>query len=65
MSRSGRIKSLLASAQRTADGTQKSFMRAEDGLSAIEEREAKRSHREAADRADVSRRMKAVGGDVR
>ena len=61
--RASRLKSVLKASKRTADQAQKSFLRAEDTLTALEERESKRSERAARDKAEVARRLPGIGGD--
>lgn len=63
--RASRLKALLEADQRTANQTQSSLMRAEDALTALEDREARRNARDQAVRADAQRRMPATGGGQR
>lgn len=60
--RAQRLKDLLAASRRTANEAQRSFIKAEDALNALEDREARRSERTRRDRADVERRMPNVRG---
>jgi len=60
--RAKRLKDLLAASRRTADQAQKSFLRAEDALNGLEEREARRSERAERERAAIEQRMPNVRG---
>ena len=60
--RGKRLKALLEGDQRTAHTTQQAFLKSEDSLSAVEEREAKRKEREQQQDRDVARRTPAIGG---
>jgi hypothetical protein len=62
MARGRRLKQFLAASRRTADQAQASMLRAEDALTVLEDREARRAERAQQQRADVTRRMPAVGG---
>jgi hypothetical protein len=61
--RSKRLKSALKASRRTADQAQKSFMRAEDTLTDLEERESKRAERANRAKAETADRLPAVRGD--
>jgi len=45
MSKAARLQQLLAASRRTADQAQKSSLKAEDALTALEDREARRAAR--------------------
>jgi hypothetical protein len=61
--RASRLKSVLKASKRTAHQAQKSFLLAEDTLTALEERESKRAERADRAKAEVARRLPAIGGD--
>ncbi len=63
--RAAKLKSVLKASRRTADQAQQSFLRAEDTLAAIEERESQRSQRTSQAQADITERMPASRGDRR
>ena len=60
--RGKRLKALLEGDQRTAHTTQQAFLKSEDSLSAVEEREATRRDRERQRRDELTQRTPAIGG---
>jgi hypothetical protein len=60
--RAKRLKSTLSNSRRTADQAQQSFLRAEDTLTAREEREYRRAERSTRAKAEVVERLPASKG---
>lgn len=60
--RASKLKTLLGAAQRTADQAQRSFLKAEDALSAVEDREERREARAPDVESEVRERFPAIGG---
>lgn len=60
--RAERLRKLLAGTKRTTDQAQAAFLKAEDGLSALEDREARRDSREQRSNAEVAERFPRARG---
>jgi len=63
--RAARLKSALSKSRRTAAQVQSSYLRAEDTLTALEERESRRAERADRAQSEISDRMPATRGDRR
>lgn len=59
--RATKLKGLLGAAQRTADQAQRSFLKAEDALAELEDREARREARDPDVESDLRERFPALG----
>lgn len=62
MARAKRLQKLLAEDRRTSDRTQRSLLKAEDALSALEDRESRRRARDRELQSETTRRLPATGG---
>lgn len=60
--RADKLRQLLNVATKTADQTQRSFLKAEDVLAGLEDREAQRAAREPAGRGKLSERFPSLRG---